>query len=133
MMILKVLVLLLSVLSLAWAEKLSTGQDVNTFVDGLIAGSDVMVFAKSYCPYCKRAVRMLTELKAEMGDTWSLGIVQLNDLPEEDGSVTQMELLTKTGQKTVPNIFIHRKHVGGNSQLVELHESGDLRTMLSKE
>jgi len=49
----------------------------------------------------------------------------------EDGPLIQMELLTRTGQKTVPNIFIGRQHVGGDSDLTKLHYDGKLTSMLS--
>ena len=35
-----------------------------------------------------------------------------------------------TGQRTVPNIFIGKKHVGGNSDLQGLLSSGDLKARL---
>ena len=35
----------------------------------------------------------------------------------EEGSEIQSYLLEKTGQRTVPNIFIAKKHIGGNSDL----------------
>jgi len=49
----------------------------------------------------------------------------------EDGHLIQMELLTQTGQRTVPNVFIGGKHIGGNSDLQELHQQGRLTSMLS--
>ena len=131
MQILKGLAVLLSFPWFSAAENLSTGEDVDAYVERQIAGADVMVFAKSYCPYCKNSKRILRELKTKaMGSDWTLGVVELDQLPENDGPMIQMELLTRTGQKTVPNIFIGGKHVGGNSDLVDLQESGDLNDML---
>jgi len=49
----------------------------------------------------------------------------------EDGPLIQMELLTRTGQKTVPNVFIGRQHVGGDSDLTKLYREGRLDGMLS--
>lgn len=37
---------------------------------------------------------------------------------------------TLTGQRTVPNIFIGQKHVGGNDKLQALHQKGELVGML---
>ena len=39
----------------------------------------------------------------------------------EDGPKIQAALLELTGQRTVPNIFIGEKHMGGNSDLQALH------------
>ena len=91
-----------------------------------------MVFAKSYCPFCQKTRALLTEMSDEMDGMWKLDIVDLDHLPENDGPTIQMELLTKTGQKTVPNIFIGGKHIGGNSDLMKLDESGELEEILYK-
>ena len=37
----------------------------------------------------------------------------------DDGSAIQDALRDMTGQKTVPNIFINKTHIGGNSDLQE--------------
>lgn len=52
------------------------------------------------------------------------------DLLGEDGPTIQMELLTQTGQRTVPNVFIQGKHIGGDSDLTELYNSGEVYSML---
>lgn len=49
---------------------------------------------------------------------------------QTDGDLIQQYLLEKTGQKTVPNIFIEGKHIGGNSNVQELLANGDLEKML---
>ena len=41
------------------AENLSTGQDVDSYVEQEIARSDVTIFAKTYCPYCKHARHLI--------------------------------------------------------------------------
>ena len=51
-------------------------------------------------------------------------------MPEDDGPLIQMELLTKTGQKSVPNVFIRGRHVGGDSDLAEMFDSGSLERLL---
>jgi glutaredoxin 3 len=41
----------------------------------------------------------------------------VHDLDTMDGGADiQSALLELTGQKTVPNVFIHGKHLGGNGQ-----------------
>jgi glutaredoxin 3 len=108
-------------------ELLSTGEDVDSYVQKKIAGSNVMVFAKSYCPYCRHTRSLLQEVASHV----SVDIVNLDEL-HEDGPLIQMELMTTTGQRTVPNIFIDGEHIGGDSDFSKLHESGELQEMLSK-
>lgn len=48
--------------------------------------------------------------------------------PIDDGSAIQSALAELTGQSTVPNIFIAKKHIGGNSDLQA--KKGDLPNLL---
>jgi glutaredoxin 3 len=124
-------VLCLSLSTSSKAENLSTGENVDAFVERHIASAHVVVFAKTYCHYCANTKRVLGDLHEKSKDGWALDVIDLDQLPAHDGPIIQMELLTKTGQRTVPNIFIGGKHVGGNSDLVELQQSGKLTMMLS--
>ena len=40
-----------------------------------------------------------------------------NEFHTDDGSAIQSTLEDITGQRTVPNIFIGKQHIGGNSDL----------------
>ena len=51
----------------------------------------------------------------------------------EDGADIQDALLQKTGQKTVPNVFVNGQHIGGCDKTIEAHQSGRLQFLLSKE
>ena len=46
----------------------------------------------------------------------------------DDGSAIQSSLEDITGQRTVPNIFIGQKHIGGNSELQS--KKGELSNLL---
>jgi len=90
-------------------------------VESAIADNKVVIFSKSWCPYCKKAKGVLA------GD--SPKIFELDEL--EEGSEIQNYLLEKTGQRTVPNIFIGQKHVGGSDDLGRLQASGQLTKLLA--
>jgi Glutaredoxin and related proteins len=49
----------------------------------------------------------------------------------EDGVAIQQALFEKTKQKTVPNVFINGKHVGGCDATIQAHENGRLAELLS--
>jgi glutaredoxin 3 len=51
---------------------------------------------------------------------------------DQDGEMIQNALHEKTGQGTVPNIFIGGKHIGGNSDLVTLYQSGELLSLIKE-
>mmetsp|Transcript_9110 Transcript_9110/g.14012 ORF Transcript_9110/g.14012 Transcript_9110/m.14012 type:complete len:137 (+) Transcript_9110:51-461(+) len=120
----------LLLISYCLAGTLSSGEDVAKFVRSRIDANGVTVFSKSYCPYCKRTDKLLKDLLKKNANV--METVQLDQLPAEDGPLIQKQLLEKTGQRTVPNIFIGQKHIGGNSDLEELYHSGKLKGLLSK-
>ncbi|GAA5967680.1 hypothetical protein JCM11641_005733 [Rhodosporidiobolus odoratus] len=86
-------------------------------------GKNVVVFSKSYCPYCNKTKQLLQSLGEDF-DSYELD--QL-----EDGSEWQAYLGDKTGQRTVPSVFIGQKHIGGNSDLQALHSKGELKKLLA--
>ena len=48
-----------------------------------------------------------------------------------NGAEIQAALLAKTGQKTVPNVFIRGKHLGGASDTEAAFEDGSLHGLLA--
>ncbi|KAK0652784.1 putative glutaredoxin [Cercophora newfieldiana] len=85
-------------------------------VQQLIDDNGVVVFSKSYCPYCNNTKRLLDGYGAKYAH------YELNQ--EEDGSDVQDALLKITGQRTVPNIFINKQHIGGNSDFEAVISKG---------
>lgn len=55
-------------------------------------------------------------------------VVELDERP--DGDVMQQELVNMTGQRTVPNVFINGKHLGGNDETQDAARSGTLHDLL---
>jgi glutaredoxin 3 len=55
---------------------------------------------------------------------------ELDQMP--DGAQIQEALKDISGQRTVPNIYINGKHIGGCSELKACHTSGDLKTKLAE-
>ena len=51
-------------------------------------------------------------------------------LPSENGPAIQNKLKEMTGQRTVPNVFIKGKHIGGADDTIKLHSEGNLIGML---
>jgi len=93
---------------------------VKDTVENTIAEYDITIFSKSYCPFCRRA-------KSLLSDKYGADKLKVLELDEvEDGSKIQDYLLEKTGQRTVPNIFINQEHIGGCDAVVALQSSGKL-------
>jgi len=92
-----------------------------SLVESAIADNRVVIFSKSWCPYCRKAKGILADEKAT--------VLELDE--REDGDEIQAYLLEKTGQRTVPNIFINQKHVGGSDDLAKAKASGELPKLLA--
>lgn len=75
----------------------------------IIDDNSVVVFSKSYCPYCRASKSLLNEKHAKYF------LMELDEV--DDGAAIQDALEEITGQRSVPNIFIAQKHIGGNSDL----------------
>ncbi|CAG8597758.1 3411_t:CDS:2 [Scutellospora calospora] len=98
--------------------------ELNSKVDKTIAENFVVVFSKSYCPYCSSTKKILEDKNVKYV-AWEL------DQMGEDGPAVQNYLVEKTNQRTVPNIFIKQQHIGGNDKLRELKDSGELDKLLT--
>lgn len=107
----------------SWFESESLSPEVVSKVQGLINGNKIVVFSKSYCPYCSQTKQLLSQLGAS-----DVNIIELNDV--SDGAAMQNALQKLTGQRTVPNTFINQQHIGGNSELQQLHRANKLLPML---
>ncbi|KFH42494.1 Glutaredoxin-like protein [Hapsidospora chrysogenum ATCC 11550] len=99
-----------------------TMADARTKVQQYIDSSPVVVFSKTYCPYCASTKSLLKSFGAKTT------ILELDQ--EADGSAMQDALQEISGQRTVPNIFIAQKHIGGNSELQSLDKAGKLQGLL---
>lgn len=94
-----------------------------------------MVFSKLYCPYCKKTKALLKDvLEQDKFSKLSMNVLELDRFPDGGEAETSIQeyLLKKTGQRTVPNIFIGSNHIGGNSDLQEMRASGKLEVLLSE-
>lgn len=114
----------------------------------LISEHLVAVFSKSYCPYCTQAKSVIAKLGLDQS---SVGVLELDQMGSEGsdiqvscahtmkekkkemrlmGRIGQAYLMEKTSQRTVPNIFINKKHLGGCSDLLDAQKSGKLQQLL---
>ncbi|WP_411018623.1 glutaredoxin, partial [Salmonella sp. s29873] len=90
----------------------------------MVASKPLVVFSKTYCPYCTKAK---TALKA-VGAKYEL--VELDKM--NNGSAIQDALQQITGQRSVPNVFIGGSSIGGGDDTARLHRSGELLTKVTE-
>ena len=81
----------------------------------------VTMYATSWCPYCDRARRLLAQKGAELEE------IDVESAPEK-----RAEMQNRSGRRTVPQIFIGDRHVGGSDDLQALEAAGTLDALLGK-
>ena len=98
-------------------------ETASDFVNREIEQSKIVIFSKSYCPYCTKAKELFSSLNVE-----GTKVYELDNM--DNGADIQKALQDLTGQRTVPNIFVNQKHLGGNDDAQAAHRSGKLQQMI---
>lgn len=86
----------------------------------------VLILSKTYCPYCIRAKDILN---SNIEDKSNIFILELDKDP--NGAFKQKALLKLHGQRTVPQIWINNKFIGGCSDIQTLLANGSLKLLLN--
>lgn len=81
----------------------------------------VEIYTSPFCGYCHRAKKLLTERGATFEET----CVMMN------GEKRQEMMARAGGRRTVPQIFIDGRHIGGCDELVALDRAGGLTPLLN--
>lgn len=79
----------------------------------------VLVYSTRICPYCMMAKRLLG----------SKGVAYEEIMVDRDEQ-TRAEMMQRSGRRTVPQIFIGDRHVGGYDDLAALERAGQLDSLL---
>ena len=82
---------------------------------------NILMYSSSYCPYCTNAEKLLFEKGFDVTEK-----ILVDENPEE------LETMMKiTGKRTVPQIFIDKKYIGGFEELRAADLSGELDKILT--
>lgn len=82
--------------------------------------SRVQVYSTTYCGFCVRAKALLSRLSIPFQEV---------DVTEDDSK--RQWLVAETGQRTVPQIFIDGRPIGGFSELIVLERKGELQSLVA--
>ena len=83
--------------------------------------SMVSMYATGICPFCMMAERLLR----------AKGVSEINKIRVDLDPEKRLEMMQKTGRRTVPQIYINGHHVGGYEELAALEHAGKLGELLS--
>ena len=80
----------------------------------------VLMYCTAACPYCQAAERLLTDK----------GVADLTRIRVDTEPARRAEMTERSGRRTVPQIWIGTRHVGGFDDLYELEQAGELDALL---
>ena len=80
----------------------------------------VKMYTTAVCPYCVRAKQILK----------SKGVSDIEEIRVDKLPEAREHMMTITGRRTVPQIFIGETHVGGCDDLMALDAKGGLMPLL---
>lgn len=80
----------------------------------------VTMYATEVCPFCRRAEALLR----------ARGVTEIDKIRVDLQPERRAEMITRTGRRTVPQIYIGEQHVGGYDDLAALDSAGGLMPLL---
>ena len=81
----------------------------------------VLMYATGVCPYCLMAEKLLR----------SKGVAEIEKVRVDLDPARREEMMSRTGRRTVPQIYIGDRHVGGFDDLAALDHAGGLEPLLA--
>lgn len=125
----------------------NSNQEVEAALNDILKKGPIIVFSKTFCPFSKKAKvsqlctphstvmdDKLTHTQHILLDLYNISpppyVVELDEHPL--GSELQSALEKTTGRRTVPNVLINGRSIGGGDDVQELHDDDELiRTITS--
>ncbi len=95
---------------------------MSTMPASVSAQKPILVYTTNYCFYCLRAKRLL-----------SARGYAFTEIDVSDDSVQRAWLVEKTKRRTVPQVFIDGRSVGGYDEIAALDRRGELARMVRGE
>ncbi len=80
----------------------------------------VRMYTTAVCPYCTMAKRLLQ----------GKGVSSIEELRVDQNPVLRETMMSSTGRRTVPQIFVGETYVGGFDDLAALDRAGRLEPLL---
>ncbi|PWY81795.1 glutaredoxin [Aspergillus heteromorphus CBS 117.55] len=94
-------------------------------LNGILKRAPIIIFSKSYCPHSARAKSILLEKYSIVPAPF---VVELDQ--HELGQPLQTLLGENTGRRTVPNVLVNGKSIGGGDDVAALDQKDELASTL---
>lgn len=82
---------------------------------------NIVMYSTAFCGYCQRARNLLERKGVDVRE------IKVDEDPKERATMLERS----GGRRTVPQIFIGERHVGGYDDLAALDRSGELDKLLA--
>ena len=82
----------------------------------------VVMYCTAACPYCQAAERLLA----------GKGLCEIERVRVDLEPQRRAEMMQRSGRRTVPQIWIGDRHIGGSDELHALERAGELDGLLGK-
>lgn len=83
--------------------------------------SKVVMYSTAVCPFCLMAERLLR----------AKGVAEIDKIRVDLDPARRDEMMQRTGRRTVPQIYVGERHVGGYEDLAALDRAGGLDPLLA--
>lgn len=81
----------------------------------------VVMYSTAVCPFCLMAERLLR----------AKGVAEIEKVRVDLDPARRDEMMQRTGRRTVPQIYVGERHVGGYDDLAALDRAGGLEPLLA--
>ena len=85
------------------------------------AAAHVRMYSTAVCPFCVMAEKLLR----------AKGVIEIEKVRVDLDPGARADMMQRTGRRTVPQIYIGERHVGGYDELAALDRAGELLPLLS--
>ncbi len=80
----------------------------------------VTIYTRPFCPYCSRALALLSEKGADF-----------TEIEAGMDPALRQEMMQRSGRNTFPQIFVGDQHIGGCDDMMALEDQGKLDALLA--
>ncbi|AUB82988.1 glutaredoxin 3 [Candidatus Thiodictyon syntrophicum] len=81
----------------------------------------VLMYTKTPCSYCSRARKLLQRRG-----------IDFTEVPVDRDPEQERQMIERSGSRSVPQVFIDDRHIGGYADLAELDADGELDPLLGR-
>jgi cysteine synthase A len=108
-------------------QKVALDPAAEMFIDEVVKKEPVVMFALEWCEFCWSVRKLFKQLGVEYR---SVDVDSVQYQKDDLGGKIRAVLAERTGLKTIPQIYVNGKHIGGATDTFDSWRSGELQKLL---